>query len=211
MTKSMRIFVSALIIAIIGTILGYSLWLNNQPALDKFSRLKNVQKTAQAPEQPVAPEQNPPGDIPDSQVLVKYHSPAGGYELQVPEGWARTESGGDVVFVDKLDGIRVSITKASGELTVINARNHQLAELQKTGRAIRLTGLKEVNLASGKAILMAYQSNSVPDPVTGKQARLENHAYLFNKNGKLAALTLWAPLGADNTDQWNLIADSFRW
>jgi hypothetical protein len=47
--------------------------------------------------------------------------------------------------------------------------------------------------------------------VTGKQVRLENNFYLFLKNGKLALLTLWAPLGSDNVDQWNLIANSFKW
>ena len=39
----------------------------------------------------VAPEVSPAGDIPDTQAFVKYRSAAGGYELDVPEGWARTE------------------------------------------------------------------------------------------------------------------------
>src|SRR5258705_11829826 len=33
-------------------------------------------------ESAVAPEVNPPGDIPDSQAFVKYRSAAGGYELE---------------------------------------------------------------------------------------------------------------------------------
>jgi hypothetical protein len=35
--------------------------------------------------------------------------------------------------------------------------------------------------------------------------------YVFYKNGKEAMLTVWAPLGADNVDQWNRMAKSFRW
>ena len=31
------------------------------------------------------------GDIPDNQVFVTFTSPTGGYQLQVPEGWARTD------------------------------------------------------------------------------------------------------------------------
>ena len=33
----------------------------------------------------------------------------------------------------------------------------------------------------------------------------------FYKNGKLAVLTLWAPLGADNVDQWQRMSQSFKW
>jgi hypothetical protein len=47
--------------------------------------------------------------------------------------------------------------------------------------------------------------------VTNKRVRLENIAYIFYKNGKEATLTVWAPQGADNVDQWNRMANSFRW
>jgi hypothetical protein len=58
---------------------------------------------------------------------------------------------------------------------------------------------------------VGYASNSDPDPVSSKQIRQENNTYLFFKNGKLATLTLWAPQGADNVDQWQQMAQSFRW
>jgi len=48
----------------------------------------------------LAAEKNPPGDIPDNQVFLKYASAAGGYSLKVPEGWARIEDGADVSFTD---------------------------------------------------------------------------------------------------------------
>jgi hypothetical protein len=44
-------------------------------------------KATATPERPVTPEQNPAGDIPDTQVFVKYVSAAGGYEFEAPEGW----------------------------------------------------------------------------------------------------------------------------
>ena len=67
---------------------------------------------------PVAQEQNPPGDIPDNQVFVSYHSDAGGYSLDIPEGWARSQTGPNVSFVDKLDSIKVEITSGSAAPTV---------------------------------------------------------------------------------------------
>ena len=34
---------------------------------------------------------------------------------------------------------------------------------------------------------------------------------VIDKSGKMAILILWAPIGADNADQWKLISESFRW
>lgn len=164
--------------------------------------------TPVAAEQPVAPETNPAGDIPDTQVFVAFASPTGGYQLQVPEGWARTDSGADVRFVNKLDGVRVAVTSAPAAPTAAGA---QAADLQRSGRAVQVTKVQDVQLPAGPAVMLEYTSNSDPDPVTNKQVRLENNAYLFYQNGKLARLTLWAPLGADNVDQWQQMAQSFRW
>jgi hypothetical protein len=164
-----------------------------------------------AAEQPVAPETNPAGDIPDNQVFVTFSSPSGGYSLQVPEGWARTDNGADVRFVNKLDGVQVAITSASAAPTAASARAAQATDLQRSGRAVQVTNVQDVQLPAGPAVFVEYTSNSEPDPVTNKQVRLENNAYLFYKDGKLATLTLWAPLGADNVDQWQLMAQSFRW
>jgi hypothetical protein len=47
--------------------------------------------------------------------------------------------------------------------------------------------------------------------VTNKQIRLEAvRFYLPGSNGKVAVLDMSAPLGADNVDQWNLMANSLR-
>lgn len=162
-------------------------------------------------EQPVAPETNPVGDIPDTQAFVKYTSGQGGYELDVPEGWARSESGMDVSFADKLDGVKVIITDTTSTPTLSSVQAAWIPALQKSVRAVQVGGVKEVALPGGKAMLVDYTSNSEPNVVTGKQSRLENNAYLFYNNGKLAVLTLWAPVGADNVDQWRRMSQSFKW
>jgi hypothetical protein len=162
-------------------------------------------------EKPVAPEVNPPGDIPDSQVFVTYASAEGHYELQVPEGWARTTKATNVTFVDKLDGLSVSVTSAQTPPDEKSIRTDQAKRLQETGRAVRISHIKAVKVSGRPALLLAYECNSEPNPVTDKQVRLENEVYFFYQDGKLAALRLWAPLGADNVDQWKLISDSFKW
>lgn len=166
--------------------------------------------TAASAEQAVAPEKNPPGDIPDNQAFIAYNSATGGYGLQVPEGWARTIDGTGVRFVDKFDGVEVSLNQTATAPTAGQVRQNPLAFVGGSRRAIKVTGLGG-QPGPAAVVVVSFESNSDPDPVTGKQIRLENQCYLFYKDGRYAALTLWAPLGSDNVDQWRLISDSFRW
>lgn len=170
------------------------------------------QPLATPPEQPVEPEHNPPGDIPDTQVFITYANEPGMYSIKAPEGWARTETGGDVKFVDKFDGEQVAVSQASAEPTVESIKAEQVSALEKTGRAVNVTDVQSKQMPDGlTAICVKFTSNSEPDPVTNKQVRLENETYYYYAPGMLAALTLWAPQGADNVDQWKLISESFAW
>ena len=162
-------------------------------------------------ESAVAPEVNPPGDIPDSQAFVNYENTSGGYQLETPEGWARTEAGSGVKFINKFDGVSVAIARVGAAPTLASARANEAKQIQTKGRAVTITGISEANLPAGKAIVIKYTSNSEPNPVTKRQIRLENVAYLFQQNGKEATLTVWAPKGADNVDQWNRMSGSFHW
>jgi hypothetical protein len=164
-----------------------------------------------ASEKPVAQEISPAGDIPDSQAFVNYISASGGYSFKAPEGWARTEQGSEVSFVEKLDGVKVSFISADKAPTVNSIKAGEAADLVKNGRAVKDVKVSEVTVPSGKAIKVTYTSNSEPNAVTGKQIRQDNATYYYFNNKKLAAMTLWAPLGADNVDQWKLMSDSFSW
>ena len=79
------------------------------------------------------------------------------------------------------------------------------------GRAVEVTAITAVDLPGGPAIRIDYSANSEPNAVTNKPVRLEANRYLFFKGGKIAALDLYAPFGADNVDQWNLMSQSFQW
>lgn len=158
----------------------------------------------------VKPEKNPPGDIPDTQVFVSFTSD-GGYGLKVPEGWARTDTGIDAQFVDKLDAVSVTLSSMPSAPTIDWVKMQYLAQMEQTGRAVKVTAVQAVDLASGPAIQIAYSANSEPNPVTSKQVRLEGIRYLIWHKGALAVLDVTAPLGADNVDQWKLMSDSFGW
>jgi hypothetical protein len=159
----------------------------------------------------VAVEQNPPGDIPDDQVFVPYHSDAGGYTLDVPEGWARAESGSNVKLVDKLDSITVEVTSQSAAPTVDSVEANEVPQLTGAVEAFEKVMVKAIDLPAGEAVLVRYRANSAPDTVTGKKVRLEIDRYELFKDGKVATISLSAPAGSDNVDVWNQISKSFKW
>jgi hypothetical protein len=156
-------------------------------------------------------EISPIGDIPDTQAFVKYTSTQGGYSLEVPEGWARTVHEPDVSFIDKFNGVNLAVVKADKIPTTTTIKDNQAADLVKNGRAVKILGINEVTLPIGKVILVKFESNSEPNSVTNKQVRQDNENYYYYKDGKMAVLTLWAPLGADNVDQWKKMSESMSW
>jgi hypothetical protein len=170
-----------------------------------------TEKAISSVETPIPAEVNPPGDIPDTQAFIKYMNTAGGYQLEVPEGWARTEKGADVNFVNKFDGVKVHVARAAAAPSVVSVRANEAKQIESQGHAVTITDVSEAQLPAGKAIVVKYTSNSDPNPVTATRVRLEDVTYIFFKNGKEAMLTVWAPQGADNVDQWNRISQSFKW
>jgi hypothetical protein len=168
------------------------------------------QQPLPAAEQPVKPEKNPPGDIPDNQVFIDYASPFG-FSVKVPEGWARQDLPDGVSFADKYGRISMSQTAAPTMLSIEEAKQTLVSELEKSSRAVTVAAVKRVKLPAGPAIRISYGSNSDPNPVTNKAIRLENDRYYFWKDGKLVAVNFSAPAGADNADQWDMMARSFRW
>ena len=161
-------------------------------------------------ERPVPAEKNPPGDIPDTQVFIDYASPEG-FTMKVPEGWARTDRPDGASFVDKLDGVVLTVANADSAPTVEAARKTYVPDLEKAERAVKVSAIRPVKLPAGPAIRIVYTSNSEPNQVTDKQVRLENERYLYFRDGKLVTLELYAPKGADNVDQWQLMSQSFEW
>jgi hypothetical protein len=158
----------------------------------------------------IKPEVNPPGDIPDNQVFIRFDSPAG-FSLKVPEGWARTDAPNQTIFNDKYNRIALGISNLAQPLDLDFGKANLAPEIEQSGRAVKILKVLSIKLKAGDAIRVIYESNSEPNAVTNKQVRLENERFYYEKNGKLVTLDLSAPKGADNVDQWKLISTSFWW
>lgn len=162
-------------------------------------------------EAPVGTEVNPPGDIPDNQAFVTYRSTTGGYVIATPEGWARTESGPNVTFADKLHRFTVEITCADAAPTVNSAKRIDVPSFSREVPAFELVSVQAVSLPAGTGIIIRYRANSAPDDVTGKQIRLDIDRYEVFKDGRLAVISLAGPAGSDNVDVSNQVSRSFAW
>jgi hypothetical protein len=161
-------------------------------------------------QQPLAAEKNPPGDIPDNQAFVTYRSPLG-FSIKTPEGWARHEQPGTVSFNDKYNEVRVDVAPRPAAPTLTSLKQDEVAALERSPNAVRVASAKAVTLPAGPVFVVYYAANSASNPVTNKAIRQDNVRYYFWKGGKLATLTMSAPAGADNADQWLLMARSFAW
>lgn len=162
-----------------------------------------------AAETAVAPEVSPPGDIPDNQAFVPFVGQ--GFVVKVPEGWAQSAQGDATRFADKFNTIEVIVLPDPGAKGPEAARDALLADLAAKGRAVAITKSAIVKTAAGPALHVTFDSNSDPDPVTTKQLREENEAYVWGHGDHMVELVLSAPKGADNVDSWKLISSSFRW
>lgn len=164
-----------------------------------------------AKEAPVTPENNPPGDIPDSQVFVPFKPVNSAFEVQVPEGWAQSGADSNVAFTDKLNTVSINTINSSTQPTVERANAVEVPQLARSEPAFQLVETAQVSLPGGPAVLIKYQKNSPPNQVTGKKYRMDVMRYEFYRNGVQVNLTLESPVGADNVDPWKAISESFKW
>jgi hypothetical protein len=169
--------------------------------------------TAAGPQHPAAhaTEANPPGDIPDNQAFVGFSPASGGYSVKIPEGWAQTSSGKTTSFSDKLNHIQVSAATASAQPTVGSVTSTDVPTLRATVPRFAIGKVSEVSRRGGRAILLTYQGDSTPDPVTGKVVRDAFERYTFHLGNRRVDLTLSGPSTADNVDPWRIVSDSLAW
>jgi hypothetical protein len=160
---------------------------------------------------PNGPEVNEAGDIPDNQVFVPYTPPAGRFTVKVPEGWARSESGGTVVFTDKLNSVKLETAAAPSAPTVASVTDTEQPAIRAASSHFEAGAVKVVTRRSGSAVLATYRADAPPNPVTGKVVHDEVERYEFWQGGTTVIVTLSGPQGADNVDPWRIVTDSFQW
>jgi len=149
------------------------------------------------------------GTIIADQTFSSYSSASGNYDVQFPDGWTTQANGSNVRFTHAWSGLQVEITQTNAPFTLDAIKAGPVADLMRTGRAVTVRSVAAVTAKSGQAVLVTYECNA--EPQSGKQIRIENQRYYFYSNGSIAAMTLWAPVGANNWKIWAQMADTFEW
>jgi hypothetical protein len=167
--------------------------------------------TASAASGTTAPENNPAGDIPDTQAYVPYTPATKLFTVSVPEGWAQTTDGVATVFTDKLNAVRIEMQPALVPLTPDTIRQQELPAVEAASPGYRFGAISTVQRKAGPVFLVTYQVTSPPNEVTGKTGVDAVERYEFWRDGHEVILTLSGPLGADNVDPWRTITDSLQW
>jgi hypothetical protein len=160
---------------------------------------------------PNAPENHPPGDIPDNTVYVFYRPPSGHYKVKHPQGWARTQVPGGVRFSGKLNSVTVQVSHPGQAPTTGLVRSAEVPKLKAQKQQFSVTTVKRVSLPAGQAIELDYKARSRPSRVTGKTVLNKAERFSFYKNGTEVTLTLAGPVHADDVDPWRIMSRSFGW
>ncbi len=167
--------------------------------------------TAPASPSPQAAESNPPGDIPDNQAFVIYTAVDNSYSVKYPEGWARTTVGSDVVFSDKFNSITLSPHDGFYQPTEDFARTVEMPQIASATKGFTPGQVSTAARRAGRVVVITYQGDSTPSPVTGKTVKQDVARYEYAHSGRGVVVTLAAPVGSDNVDPWRTVTDSFTW
>ncbi len=153
----------------------------------------------------------PPGDIPDTVAYTTFSPSAGGYTIKIPEGFARADTGSTVVFTFHFNSITLQSVPAASAPTVTSAQTTDIAAIKRASPNATIGSISGVTRNAGTAVLIKYQGDSSPDPVTGKTGRLDVQRYEFWHNGNELIITLASPVGSDNVDPWMTVTNSLQW
>jgi hypothetical protein len=146
------------------------------------------------------------GDIPDSQVFLRFDAAAGGFAMKYPEGWAQQGAGSTVTFRDKNNIVRV-VVAPGGPVKPVDAGK----DVAGVAGATIATAPQSMTLSGHPAVKVVYRTQSAANPVTGKRLTLTVDRYYLWHGGKRAVVDLGTPLGVDNVDAYRLMIESFTW
>ena len=130
---------------------------------------------------------------------------------EVSGGLGAHHSGDSVVFADKFNSVTLSPHNGFYQPTEDFAKTVEKPQIAATTEGFKPGSVSTVKRSAGPAILITYQRQSAPSPVTGKAVTQDVQRYEFAKGGRGVVITLASPVGSDNVDPWRVVTDSFTW
>ncbi len=145
--------------------------------------------------------------IPDNQVYETYRNSGGGYSILYPKGWNKEEDGDGVTFSVGLNSEHVGV--ANGPAPTTKSVREAIAANKKL---VIVTPPRMINLNGQRVVKSTVRVLGVRRE-SGAVVRAFIDRYDFGRGRKIAVLEL-STTGAvrtPNADDFNKIAQSFRW
>ena len=146
------------------------------------------------------------GDIPDNQVFLTFRDTVAGYSMKYPEGWVQRGSGNQVTLRNVNNIVRVVVAPGTAP-TAATVR----ADLAGLKGATVEGSPRQLTLAGKPAYKITYETESAPNPVTGKRVKLVVDRYYLARGDRRAVVDLGTPVGVDNVDAYRMMIESFGW
>lgn len=93
---------------------------------------------------------NTPGDIPDNQAFVAFTAQDHSFTVDVPEGWARTNSGDGATFSDTFNSMAIASRTGTAAPTPEGARLTELAEIAVANPSVSNGDVSTVTRPAGR-------------------------------------------------------------
>jgi hypothetical protein len=143
-------------------------------------------------------------------VFQSYTNPKLGYRLLYPGGWNVTTKGG-IVRMAKLGNAIVISTRTSKNAPKVKPVRAALVKQQQKKAVLDIESRpKSTTLNGNPAIKMVFTKDK-PATADAPEDTLRVYRYLVFHNGHIVILSLQTPTSRDNTQAYDLIANSLSW
>jgi hypothetical protein len=150
------------------------------------------------------------GTDPSGAIFQTYTNPKLGYQMLYPGGWTVTTKGG-IVRIAKLGNSIVIATRKSKDAPKVKPVRTALIAQQKKKTVLDIESRpKSTELNGDPAIKMVFTKDK-PATAETSQDTLRVYRYLVFHKGQIVILSLQSPTSRDNTQAYDLIANSLSW
>lgn len=150
------------------------------------------------------------GTDPSGAIFQTYTNPKLGYQMLYPGGWNVTTKDG-IVRIAKLGNSIVIATRNSKDAPKVKPVRAALINQQKKKTVLDIESRpKSTKLNGDPAIKMVFTKDQ-PATADTSEDTLRVYRYLVFHKGQLVILSLQSPTSRDNTQAYDLIANSLSW
>jgi len=150
------------------------------------------------------------GTDPSGALFQTYTDPKLGYQLLYPGGWNVTEKGG-TVRIAKLGNSIVIATRKSKNAPKVKPVRAALIGQQKKKTVLDVESRPKATELKGEPAIRMVFTKDKPATANTPEDTLRVYRYLVFHKGQIVILSLQTPTSRDNTQAYDLIANSLSW